>query len=170
MTDEREPWSQFSAGKQEARVGSGLQLEHDAVGRIITRMGLSSQRATILQHGGGRALTFKSLRAVTGFPLRMRTVAFDRATLHHLGSDIMKRPGKSAVFVALEEFCDEQEIDDQTPAGIVFSWDRQRHMVFHNYESLELGSAGMWFTHRGRPYFTQSLTQLLSRLEAPELW
>lgn len=139
-------------------------LEHEAVRRILFKAGLSRQ----VNCG-----TLEELVMQIGFPLRLVMHKFRPKALDDLDFDMMRRPTKAPLIMAIDEIFEQNSGVQQCDLGMIFPWQGHGGLyVLTNDMSLptQSGTSGRFWQLRGMYYLLEPIDSFVGRLGPPEDW
>jgi len=157
-------WDDLMPGEDGSKLDSEGMIEREAVRRILVKTELS---------GEVQCDTFEQLMTHTGFPLRLVVHKFRPKALDELDIDMLRRPTKSAIIMAIDDILDQHYGMHPCDIGMVFPWPGYGGLhVLTSDTSLPYtpGASGRFWRLGGMYYLLEHIDSFIGRLDPPDEW
>jgi len=157
-------WDDLMPGENGMKLDSEGMIEREAVRRILVKTELSKEI---------QCETFTQLVMATGFPLQLVVHKFRTKDLDDIDIDMMLRPTKSALIVAVDDIFAQYPDVQQCDLGMVFPWMGHGGLhVLTNDTSLPytLGASGRFWRIGGMYYLLEHIDSFIERLGPSDEW
>ncbi len=139
-------------------------IEQEAVRRILVKTELSKECS---------CNTFEELVVQVGFPLRLVIHKFRSKELDDLDVDMMRRPTKAPLIMAVEEVYENNPGVSQCDLGMVFPWRGYGglHVLTNDARlPIQLGTSGRFWRIGSAYYLLEPIDSFIQRLGPPDEW